>query len=364
MLRFIHTADVHIGRSFRGFDNGLSARLHAARVGAIERVGEMAHKSGVGHVVVAGDLFDSVVVPAEDRRQAAAAMAEFAGVQWWILPGNHDPSAALVWDAWREAAPQNTRLLDAPVPVEMESGVWILPAPITGARHPGDPTRVLDGMATPEGALRIALAHGSVASFGSSVDPDAIDLGRLGRLGVSYVALGDWHGQKEVAPGVFYAGTPEADGFGAQGRALLVDVGHNGSKAQSIDTGAFVWSSTETLLPPGTVAADGQRLVQEARPSGRARTTLWRWRPVGPATPASRAALEMAFAGMAPDFLQAQVDWSGVSPVYDAADAADLAPEGALRAAVVDLMTTAEQSPNPYADRALSLLAAALKETA
>jgi len=363
MLRFIHTADLHIGRNFTRFPEGVAVRLRAARVGAIERLGESAQTLGVRHVLIAGDMFDAAYVPAEDRRQAAAAMAEFPGIQWWIIPGNHDPAAAPVWDAWRAAPPPNTTLLETAAPVEMEPGVWLLPAPLSGAQQPGDPTRVLEGMATPEGSVRIALAHGSVGSFGSTADPNAIDTRRLARLGCSYVALGDWHGQKEVAEGVLYAGTPEPDGFGAQGRALVVDVDGIRSTHQSLESGQFSWHSSESVLLPDMVATDAARVVAEARPEGRARTALWRWRPTGRISPQGQAALQSAFAEAAPDFLHAQADWSGVLPLYSAADAAAMAPEGALRMGVEALMAQASAGTNPAAHRALSLLASVLKET-
>lgn len=363
MTCFIHTADLHIGRSFSRFPEALAARLRAARVGAIDRLAAAAVAAGARNVVVAGDFFDGVSVPAEDLRQAAAAMGELGHVEWWVLPGNHDPAAAPVWDAWRASAPPNAHLLDVPLPVEIEAGLWVLPAPISGAQQPGDPTQVWEGMTTPAGAVRIGLAHGSVLSFGSTSDPDMIDTRRAARMGLAYTALGDWHGQKEMSPGVVYAGTPEADSFGVQGRAMQVDIAGQKASYVSIDTGSFAWHATESRLPPSITRADAARLVQEAKPNGRARTSLWRWKPLGQVSTSTRAELNSAFAELAPDFFWAQADWSALLPVYDPRDAEVLAPEGALRGAVERLMVAAANGPDPVADRALSLLASALKDT-
>ena len=84
----------------------------------------------------------------------------------------------------------------------------------------GDPTESMDGLGTPEGAIRIGLAHGSVTSFGS--DPDAthnlIAHDRADRADLAYLALGDWHGAQQVGPRSAYSGTPEPDGFALGGR--------------------------------------------------------------------------------------------------------------------------------------------------
>lgn len=364
MARFLHTADLHIGRSFASrFGPETASRLRVARVGIIERLTDVAQACGAKHVLVAGDFFDAPFVAAEDRRQAAEAMAENTAVTWWVLPGNHDPAASPVWDAWRTNAPANFRMLDTPTPVEMEPGVWILPAPISGAPDHGDPTAVWDTMNVPEGSVRVGLGHGSVQSFGSSIDPTAIDPNRPARLGLAYTALGDWHGQKIVAPGVAYAGTPEADGFGATGQAFVVDIANGKATSQPIATGGLAWHETRSMLPPSLDAEAARRFVQEARPEGRARTSLWRWLPTGRASVSARSALESAFADAAPSFFHASVDWTGVLPVYAPEDAAKLAPDGALRSATQSLMDAAANGPDPVANRALSLLASALEGT-
>ena len=57
-----------------------------------------------------------------------------------------------------------------PIPVEIESGVWLLPSPVTTARRSEDPTHWMDSAVTPPHAVRIGLAHGSVRDFGDQAD--------------------------------------------------------------------------------------------------------------------------------------------------------------------------------------------------
>jgi DNA repair exonuclease SbcCD nuclease subunit len=65
------------------------------------------------------------------------------------------------------------------------------------------------------------LAHGSTQGFGAVQDDDEgdagatnqLDLSKLATLSFDYLALGDWHGTKQVGAKAWYAGTPEIDRF-------------------------------------------------------------------------------------------------------------------------------------------------------
>ena len=64
---------------------------------------------------------------------------------------------------------------------------------------------------SPQTLTRIGLAHGSVEGFtGDSARPvDHI----AAEKHLSYFALGDWHGAKQVGERSWYSGTPEPDRF-------------------------------------------------------------------------------------------------------------------------------------------------------
>jgi hypothetical protein len=105
----------------------------------------------------------------------------------------------------------------------------------------------MDQALTPEGTIRIGLAHGSISAFGSDAgtQPNLIDPTRPERAGLAYLALGDWHGTKRIGPRCWYAGTPEVDDFGVAdgGHALLVDTGRRGDPPEvtPLPTGRFAW---------------------------------------------------------------------------------------------------------------------------
>lgn len=233
-MRLIHTADWQIGKPFLRF--GAKAEgLRAARLDAIEQIGRLAMAEGVAYILVAGDVFDSDT-PANVTLQAPLErMRNFPGVLWYLLPGNHDPHRpGGVWERLGLlGVPANVRPVFSAKPVALGDDGFLLPAPLTSKAETRDITARMDETATPAGAIRIGLAHGAIADFGS-VDGDArnlIDPARAERAGVDYLALGDWHRTQKINARTWYAGTPEPDRHDSQsvGQALLVTIAQAGA---------------------------------------------------------------------------------------------------------------------------------------
>ena len=98
--------------------------------------------------------------------------------------------------------------------VEVAPGIALLAAPLVSKSTSRDPTAFMDAAASPAGAIRIGLAHGSVQGFGSAGEANVpIDPRASKSAGLSYLALGDWHGTTRISDRVWYSGTPEPDGF-------------------------------------------------------------------------------------------------------------------------------------------------------
>ena len=57
-FRFIHSADWQIGKIFRFTDGAEMGGLQLARLEAITCIGNLADDHDVGHVLVAGDVYD------------------------------------------------------------------------------------------------------------------------------------------------------------------------------------------------------------------------------------------------------------------------------------------------------------------
>lgn len=89
-FRFLHSSDLHLGRAFGGYPEGIRHRLREARHGAIARLAQAARAGGAGVVLLAGDTFDAETPAPETLRQALRAMGEEGDLTWVLLPGNHD----------------------------------------------------------------------------------------------------------------------------------------------------------------------------------------------------------------------------------------------------------------------------------
>ncbi|TIP73336.1 MAG: DNA repair exonuclease [Mesorhizobium sp.] len=364
MFRFIHSSDLHLGRRFGNFPEDARGRLVEARHAAIGRLAASAQDHGASHVLLAGDVFDTETPSDAVWRHALAAMSFAQGIQWWILPGNHDSLAAeALWGRVRTHAPTNVHLLGAPEPVEIAPRVVLLPAPVP-RRFPGrDLTEWMPLCATPEDHFRIGLAHGGVLSFGSEdggaeiIPPDRAKSARL-----DYLALGDWHGLKQFGDRTFYSGTPERDRFkhGGPGSCLAVTLMGPGKVPQvnAIQTGQFDWREAPLALTPAQDAVAALEMLLPAE--GRARRDmLLRIRATGWLRLPARMALARAAELATPEFWHFEFDDADLATECSLEDLDGIALSGALRLAAEGLHQRSEDAATNPTDRAIA--AAALR---
>lgn len=359
-FRFLHSSDLHLGKAFGGYPEGIRNRLREARHGAIARLAQAARSGGAGHVLLAGDTFDAETPAPDTLRHALRAMAAEADLDWVLLPGNHDSLAATeLWRRILRDAPANLRAITAPDPLALSEGVMLLPAPCTQRRPGRDLTEAM-GAATPEGCLRIGLGHGAITDFsgtgfsGEEGAPGIIPPDRARLSGLDYLALGDWHGQIEVDAATWYSGSPEADGFkhAADSGALLVALDAGGARVRPVATGTLHWRTRALDLLPGDdpVARLDQALPQ---PVDR-RAILMRLVATGRLPLADRAALEAAAQAAEPDFGWFQFDQGGLATETRPDDLDGIDRAGALRQAAEVLLAEAQDPARPQAERAVA----------
>lgn len=257
MIRVLHTADWQIGKRFGQFDADEAALLAEARFGAVERVAALAREHQVELVLVAGDVFDAQGVADKTIHRLFHALRAYPGA-WVLLPGNHD--AGLAESVWTRAArlgaiPDNVHVCLKPEPLLLQAlGVAILPAPLTQRHTYTDLTAWFASAETPAGMVRIGLAHGCVQGIlADDIDSaNPIAAGRAEQAGLDYLALGDWHGTRQVDARTWYSGTPEPDRFKANdaGQALLVELPGSGMPptVTPFVTGRYRWLSLEPRL--------------------------------------------------------------------------------------------------------------------
>lgn len=363
MFRFIHSSDLHLGKRFGNFSGDLPGRLREARHGVIGRLAQHAHDQGATTILLAGDTFDTETPAPDIRRQALAAMRDHAPIRWVILPGNHDSlQAAQLWSVLSAEAPENVALATAPIPIPLSPGVALLPAPCT-ARRPGrDMSAWMDTAATPDGTIRVGLAHGAIRDFSEeAAASDVIAPDRARHAGLDYLALGDWHGALAVDPRTRYSGTPEPDRFKHEhpGSALLVSIAGPSAlpEVTSLATASFAWHALDLhLLDGDDPAAALEALLPENR---QRRQTLARLVATGRSRLPARTALAEAIARAAPDFAFLELDDTGLVTECEASDLDPVDRAGALREAAAALLAEAQDERRPVSEREIARAALA-----
>ena len=94
-MRLLHTSDWHLGRSFHGVS------LLQEQAAALERITELAVQEAVDLVVIAGDIYDRAIPPAEAVQLFNTTLASLrrGGTAVVAIAGNHDsPIRVSVYD--------------------------------------------------------------------------------------------------------------------------------------------------------------------------------------------------------------------------------------------------------------------------
>src|SRR6266446_5112006 len=117
-IRFLHTADLQIGKPFRQFPVELASKLRDARFETLKRIASLARDHRVDAVLVACDSFDEIAVDDDTLRRFKVALEPFGGM-WVLLPGNHDPATSeSPWSGLRRLSlPGNIVIADEPSPI-------------------------------------------------------------------------------------------------------------------------------------------------------------------------------------------------------------------------------------------------------
>lgn len=235
-MRVLHTSDWHLGRVFHG------APLLDEQRRALARVVEVAAEAEVDAVVLAGDVYDRAIPPADavDLLAEVLAALRATGALVVAITGNHDsPGRVGALDPLLRAGGVTLRgRFDpaAPVVVPARDGgpdLVVHPVPYLeplaagpeqGAPGRGRRTTQQDVLAHAMDAVRadlaardavrsMVVAHAFVAGAAPSDSERELSVGDLDRVpvsvldGPSYVALGHLHRAQQVSERIAYAGS-------------------------------------------------------------------------------------------------------------------------------------------------------------
>ncbi len=218
-LTVLHSADLHLGRSFASWGDAGQARQQDL-LDTLDQIGSLAREHEVHLVVLAGDQFDrhNPEPALASRFLAWLDRLNQAGIQVAMISGNHDS----YWyedSVYRQSLPPNTILFREPScgePVMLEiagHSVWLYGIAHDHTRH----RDVLPGFRRRgDGDIHIGLMH---ATVDPRPDFDVADrylpLQRvdLATTELDYIALGHIHGSRTINDGqpgmAAYPGSPE-----------------------------------------------------------------------------------------------------------------------------------------------------------
>ncbi|PKM95288.1 MAG: DNA repair exonuclease [Firmicutes bacterium HGW-Firmicutes-1] len=91
-IKFVHTSDIHIGRSFgaASFGHALGHKRRAELKETFFKILDLCKEEGVQLLLIAGDLFESDYVDTSDLKDLQKKFEELEGVHIVIGAGNHD----------------------------------------------------------------------------------------------------------------------------------------------------------------------------------------------------------------------------------------------------------------------------------
>lgn len=235
---FVHAADLHLDTPFRGIsriDKDLAKRLQSASLDAFSDLIDLTIDRDAALLVLAGDIYDGAErgIRAQLAVQRGLRRLTEAGVQTFIVAGNHDPLDG--WSAissWPEGVTEFGH--EEPGVVEVSRDGELL-AVVTGISYAERAeSRNLAGMLkrTDADVAHIGVIHASVGEHPehSPYAPCSID--DLRRGGMDYWALGHIHkreivldgtdgGPWAVYPGNLQGRSPKPSERGAKGASVV-----------------------------------------------------------------------------------------------------------------------------------------------
>jgi DNA repair exonuclease SbcCD nuclease subunit len=173
-IRLIHTADNHVGMTYKQYSPLLQQRLIDERLSALARVVDAGNSENADFLVVAGDLFDSLRVSQASVEAVATLLGRFDGTATLVVPGNHDYSCGAdsrLWKSFRQAAGEfsNLLVLDKPQVKRFEVNGQVVdfyPCPCPSKTGSESTIAWVQEYLHDPQAVRIGIAHGNVSGLG------------------------------------------------------------------------------------------------------------------------------------------------------------------------------------------------------
>ncbi len=236
-MKILHTSDWHLGRTF------LSENMHVHQETFIDWLIAFVAEQQVELVVIAGDVYDRAVPPAESVRLFDRALVGLSAVcPVFITPGNHDSAVRLGFGSGLMSANGvhiRSEISDIGVPLEVvgRDGVqlsvygipYLQPEVVftqleSERTHAGVLTsamsRIKADLVDRDATRSLVVSHAFVTGGSASESERSLEIGGIGDapssifFGIDYIAMGHLHGAQVISTPqdpqtiVKYSGSP------------------------------------------------------------------------------------------------------------------------------------------------------------
>ncbi len=258
-LRILHTADLHLGSSFRGLGK-LGKQLRKAQSKTLSNIINLAKEYSVDIILIAGDLFDSNQISRDLLHFTLEQIKQANPIPVFLMPGNHDylDEDSIYNDRIFQDAPNNLHLFN-------EIGynhytlskfsLTVYAKPITAKISDENPLAGLEVKTNSK--YQIALAHGSLSEIARNDGAYLFSYEDIIKSNMNYIALGHWHSYFECSIGkkgekvktkAIYSGAPLGTKFAEHdaGNVLLVDIKDDETiQIKKIKSAPYYWYEKE-----------------------------------------------------------------------------------------------------------------------
>ncbi len=247
-MKFVHTGDLHIGKTVNGFSMMEDQRY------ILKQIYEISCKEKADALILAGDIYDRVIPPAE----AVVLLDHFltdmaaAGIPVLLISGNHDSPERLGFagklledQGIHIAGIYENQLKEVKVTDRYGEATFVLmpfarPATVE-AKSSGEAVAHMLSKRVKRTEREILVTHYFVTDMGRAPElsdgETTVHVGGLDNVeaslldGFDYVALGHIHKPQKIGHGeIYYAGAPLAYSFSEAGQEKSVNLVELGKK--------------------------------------------------------------------------------------------------------------------------------------
>jgi exonuclease SbcD len=212
-MKFLHTADVHIGAGFKGLGNRGKEQRRQIRE-TFKKVIDTALSEKVDLVLIAGDLFDSNLQGQDDTDLVIEQFKRLKDIPVCLIGGTHDligPNSVLKKCRFNEIL-ENAHLLDKDKPFMIFNDLELTVYGVSLASNKGRRSPLKDLPSEGRSKFNIAMVHGSYDTGRVEKDDWVFSSEEIESSGLNYLACGHWHSYFEIPTKktkALYPGSPE-----------------------------------------------------------------------------------------------------------------------------------------------------------